>query len=594
MKDTEAPESRQHSLSVRRREALRRIVAFLFPVVPLAAAASLWLRHAAAPAGRSWLAAGHAILLALVALRLLLDARPRWARPSDRDAPAGRPAALLSVLTAVAAASGLLDALRPARAGPLLHATASLTMDLLATVLVVDGLLRAVRAAVERLDIRPPLLVVGTFALLTILGTALLLSPRATLPGHRIAFLDALFTATSATCVTGLVVFDTGGAASPLSDFGRAVVLGLIQIGGLGIMTCVAFFAEILGRRLGLRQQVTLGQLVSGNVGEIRRTLGFILAFTLITEASGALLLWAAAGDSLGGLSGAVFHAVSAFCNAGFALHPDSLASWRGDAFVNAVIMALIVAGGLGFLAARDIVLWIRSRIGRPAAAQRHRFSLHTRLVLAMSAVLTLSGATLVFLLEREGALAGLGPGEAILGALFQSVTTRTAGFATVDTGALRPATLFALIPLMLIGASPGSTGGGMKTSTFAIFILAVIAFLRGRFDVGTRRRMIPQATVTQALLILCAYGLLSLLVAFLLLVSERQPPLPLVFEAASALGTVGLSAGVTPLLGDTGRCIIVAAMFLGRIGPVTLVLALVRRGESARYELPSENVLIG
>jgi len=414
-----------------------------------------------------------------------------------------------------------------------------------------------------------------------------------------LTLLEALFTATSAVCVTGLTVVDTGSRFTPS---GQAVILGLIQIGGLGIMSYAVFVALLLGRDVSfVDRRAVQDSLQHSPSPELFRLVRYMLVFTFLAESAGALLLWLRLrGTPGGGAWVSVFHSVSAFCNAGFSLWPDSLVRWRGDLVVNAVVSGLILVGGLGFL----VNLELRSALGAALRRRRlPRLSLHTRLVLTVSAVL-LAGGMLGFLwLEWGNLLAGLPLREKLLASWFQAVTPRTAGFNTVDYARLAPATLFVTLFLMMVGASPGSTGGGIKTTTLGLVAALLVGRWRGRGRATLFNRTIPHAVMDRALTLLILAVVFVSLGSGLLLVTEghhvpfeeAQPGLAaLVFEAVSAFGTVGLSTGVTPSLSVAGQIVIIVLMFVGRVGPLTLVLAVGPGPDRGRFRHAEENVMVG
>jgi len=453
-------------------------------------------------------------------------------------------------------------------------------------------------SVLERL-LHPTQVLVLSFGGAILLGALLLMTPLAA-TGTPLGFVDALFTATSATCVTGLIVVDTG---SYLSSFGQGVVLALIQLGGLGIMTYSSVFLLVLGRRISFRGQAlleeTLGRKERTTIHQLVRD---VFGFTLAIEAVGAVILTVAFHGSrpLGqAVYHAVFHSVSAFCNAGFSLYSSSLIDYRGDWVVNFTVMGLIVLGGLGFTVLEDLQdAWADWRGGRAV-----RLRLHSKIVLTWSGALIAVGSVGVWLFERQNALAGLPWDESLLACLFQSVTPRTAGFNTLDYSNLTNTTLFFTILLMFIGASPGSCGGGIKTSTFALVSALFRDRLLGRKRVSLFRRTLPEETVARAVSILVASFAFVTLVLFLLLASEIGPVphrtgggsfLEYFFEAVSAFGTVGLSTGVTPKLSTFGRVLITAVMFVGRLGPLTLALAVGMKAERGRFQYAEENAMVG
>jgi trk system potassium uptake protein TrkH len=475
----------------------------------------------------------------------------------------------------------------------------------------------------------PKVFVLSFFAVIAA-GTVLLWAfPGAAQPGRHIGFLNALFTSVSATCVTGLTVLDT---SKDFSRFGQVVILILIQIGGLGLMTFAAFFAMALGKGMGFSDRLVLRDMMNVDpLSTLGRLLAGIVGLTFVLEGAGALLMFGKFPDpNVPGLMldapdqafYAVFHSVSAFCNAGFTLY-DS-ANWTpfvGNPLMSGVIIAQIILGGLGFTVLlnliglnSNLVHALRRRLRRRPMTEeeeereeRHepaRVSLQTRLVLRFTAVLIGAGAVLFWLFERQGVLAEHGVGTSALASVFQSVTTRTAGFNTVSIEALQPATLFMFCLLMFIGASPGGTGGGIKTVTAVVMVRTISTLARGRTRVEMHRRSLPQVVIYQAVVVttlsMLAVSLGTLLLTLtegaLLGVHEGESAtrfLGLLFEAVSAFATVGLSTGITPQLSVMGKIIIIGLMFVGRIGPLTLTLAVANR-RAAAYEFPEERVMIG
>ncbi|HDP81243.1 MAG TPA: hypothetical protein ENN21_10425 [Spirochaetes bacterium] len=439
---------------------------------------------------------------------------------------------------------------------------------------------------------RPVRFILLTFLAVIGVGTLLLSLPRATVAGY-IHPIDALFTATSATCVTGLIVVDTG---SYFTRFGQAIILGLIQIGGLGLMSFTAFFATILGVRL-TRKDISLYSRAyeADALSTTRRLLIYMLLATLLIELLGFGLLyqtWEPKYPDKGELLfSAAFHSVSAFCNAGFSLNATNMQPHVGSIGTSIIISSLIILGGLGFIVLMNLTSFRRKALkGRP----NPRLSLQTKLVLVTSAILIVFGWLAVTPLEWNNSMQGLGAGEKIMAGYFQSVTTRTAGFNTIPTTDLLPGTLFVMVVLMFIGASPGSTGGGIKTSTFAVIVLNFWAGLRGKKRVEVFRREIPAYVIKQALAVLVGGLAFVVLGFFVLLLFENQPPLAILFETVSAWGTVGLSAGITPELTYAGRIVIILLMFAGRVGPLSLGLAIGKKRKEARYSYPEGRISIG
>jgi trk system potassium uptake protein TrkH len=448
----------------------------------------------------------------------------------------------------------------------------------------------------QRFQFSPPQLLAASVLGLIVVGGILLSLPFASAPGHSVSVLDAFFTSTSAVCVTGLIVRDT---PVEFSTFGHAVILLLVQAGGLGYMTFSTVLAAAIGRAVTLQERMTLQEAlnVQGYEGLVRFAIS-VFRFTVLFELLGAAILWARWAPELGVSRAAwygLFHSVSAFNNAGFALWSDNLMRWRGDVVVNAVVGILIICGGLGFFVLTEI-------FRRPSRAVR--LSTHTRMVITVTGVLLAGGTATILALEWNNprTFAPLPLGEKLLAAWFQSVTARTAGFNTIDNGALTHPALFVTMALMFIGASPGSTGGGVKTTTFAITVAALWATVRGNHDAVVFGRRLPQDTVAKAFFISLIAFLAMNVVAGLLLVTEARELLPTLFEATSAFGTVGLSMGengapvsLSSFFTPAGKVLIAAMMFMGRVGPLTLAFAVARRSRArARIRYPEGKVLIG
>ncbi len=474
-----------------------------------------------------------------------------------------------------------------------------------------------------------PQLFVGSFLLLVALGTV----GFKVLPGLYVAeelgWRDALFTATSAVCVTGLIVVDT---ATYFTTWGQAYVLLLIQLGGLGIITFTTLILSALGTRLSLRHE-SLARSAAGPVADIdhRRLTRHVVVFTLAAEAVGAVCLyalWVPDFGFAGAVWPAVFHAISAFCNAGFSTFSDSLVGFASAPVLLTVVMALIVIGGIGFLVLEELyLLWKsrRSRASGPAGAplgasmfghsaygpserRRFRLSVHSRLVLATTAVLLVGGWLLFTVFEWSVTLDGMPLVDKLVNGLFLSVTARTAGFNTVDYGAAASNTNFLTILLMSVGGSPGSTAGGLKTTTIALIGLVAWSRLRGRGRLELWGRSVPEDTVQRAVgLFVLAFGIVTAAIfvftsseiAFVEGVGvegagETAAFLPFMFEAASAFNTVGLSMGVTGGLSDLGRYVTIFLMFVGRVGPLTFAAALARERVRIPYHYADEDVGLG
>ncbi|MFN4218853.1 MAG: TrkH family potassium uptake protein [Candidatus Bipolaricaulia bacterium] len=431
-------------------------------------------------------------------------------------------------------------------------------------------------------------LVFGFGGFITV-GTLLLLLPAASAPGRSVSFIDALFTATSAVCVTGLVIKDI---STDFSLFGQLVILFLIQIGGFGYMTVATLPVLLLGRKIGLKEQLALQEALNvWSLEGVPEFLRSLIKITLLVEGLGALALtgrFALDFPLPQALYLGVFHAVSAFNNAGFSLFPTNLMAYRDDLAINLIITTLIILGGLGFLVHRDL--------------SHRRISFHTKLVLIITASLIVGGTLLFLVVETHNnrVFASLSWPQRLLVSYFHAVAARTAGFNTVDLAQLSGVTLYILIILMFIGASPGGTGGGIKTSTFGTIMLDLWTSLRGQVEVTVFHRRVPAETVAKAYLIaaLAFFWLTGATVTLLAL--EQKDFLRLLFEVASALGTVGLSTGdggilsFSALFSDLGKIVIALTMFVGRVGPMTLGMAVLKSHYHARVRYPESTIVIG
>lgn len=441
----------------------------------------------------------------------------------------------------------------------------------------------------------PGQLLILYYAVSILAGSALLSLPAAAQNGS-LSFIDALFTATSAQCVTGLTVVDTG---TSLSLFGQMVVLGLIQLGGLGVTTFSVYLFFFLQLGAGIRGRWIIHEtLLHSPMSSLRELVRGIIFMALAIETAGVIILAAVFVPRLGlgkGLFSALFHSISAFCNAGFSLFPDSLISYRGNMVLNVTIMVLIVLGGIGFLVIREVRDIILGR-GK-------RLSLHSKVVLWTSAILILGGAGIIAASENTGALNGLPIPEKVATAFFQSVTARTAGFNTIDMNALSISTLLLMIFLMFVGASPGSAGGGIKTTSLALFAAILYNRLKGNRSTNIFRRTVSDEAVSKALaLFLLAFLVVGVGLFALLLVqhpgsSSRQHDavfLQYLFETVSAFATVGLSMGATALLTVWGKALIVILMFVGRVGLLTLAFTIAGRVSPIAPRYAQENLMIG
>jgi potassium uptake TrkH family protein len=432
--------------------------------------------------------------------------------------------------------------------------------------------------------------VVAMFLVVISVGTALLMLPWSTQPGQRTSWLDAAFTATSAVCVTGLAVVDTG---SHWSGFGQAVLVGLVQVGGLGFMTVSSLLVLLVSRHLGLRRRlVTNTEREALSLGDLRDVLIGVGIITVTVQGAVALVLtlrfgWAT--DTGWGTAtwNGVFHSVMAFNNAGFGLYPDSLIGFSSDWLILVPIMAGIIIGGLGFPVLVDL---------RRVRGRWHHLTLHSKVTLATTAALLVLGVVLLSALEWRNP-ATLGPmplSDKVLNGSFAAVTPRTAGFNSIDIAGMEPESQLATIGLMFIGAGSAGTSGGIKVTTFAILAMVIWSQLRGDPDVTGFHRRIPDSTQRRAITVSLLAVALVVSATGVLLVSAEVGIGPALFEAVSAFGTVGLSTGITPTLPAVDQLVLMGLMLIGRVGPITLGAALVLRARPSRYRFPEEGPLIG
>ncbi len=437
---------------------------------------------------------------------------------------------------------------------------------------------------------------------LIVVGAALLITPWCKQPDERpVTLLDAVFTSTSATCVTGLTV---RSLETEFSFFGQLVILGLIQLGGIGIMTVTTFVMFRLGGRQSLRQRLVITETLGADANtDLRWILRHVLLLTLLFEGLGVAALTIRDLPNQNSLPlalwHAVFHSVSAFCNAGFALYDNSLMGFQDDIWVNFVIGSLIIMGGLGF----PVLLDLRRNLRKPWADSWSRFHLHTKFMLIGTATMLILGMVSFLLLEWEGVLDDFPIWQRPMVAMFQSITCRTAGFNTVDIAQLTNASLFISILLMIIGAGPCSTAGGLKVSTVAVLVVDAWATFRGQSRVNTFRRTIPREVVDRAMVTTMVFGLVAAVALTGMLFIERFDEhardqshqfIDGMFEVTSALGTVGLSTGITQDLNGLARSVIIVLMLIGRLGPITVFAALSQAERKKSVEYPNEEPMIG
>ncbi len=451
---------------------------------------------------------------------------------------------------------------------------------------------------ISKIKLHPGSLFALSFLMVIILGTILLSLPKATLPEHALSLTDALFTSTSAVCVTGL---STIVVPETLSTFGKGVLFFLIQVGGLGVMTLTTFFAALFAGGLSFRFRIMMRDMLSqDNISQVWSLLSKIIIFTAIFEIGGALFLY----WSLDGTFAAfdrklfydcIFHSVSAFCNAGFSLYPEGFMqnNIASNYSYLSTIMVLIVAGGLGFAVFANFINqkpW-RSRTHRNSL----RMTMQSKLVLITTVILIVSGTVLFYFSDSNGSIANMSAFDKLFQATFWSITARTAGFNAVDTSSLAPAALMIMIILMWIGASPGSTGGGIKTTTIGVTFLALINQIRGNEKIRIFKRELAPESVKRAFLVVIS-SLLALGIASTALVwaEPGKNTMDLIFETTSAISTVGLSRGITPDLTVIGKYIIILLMFIGRIGVLAFLMSFHNPGTPPNYNLPTENIIVG
>lgn len=462
-------------------------------------------------------------------------------------------------------------------------------------------------ARIASLTMKPAVILLASYIFLILLGALFLMLPKAAASAENpISLLDAFFTAVSATCVTGLTIRDTG---ADFSTTGQMMILFLIQIGGLGLVTFTMFFSLIQQRSLGVRQTVVLRDILSYDIiGKLGKFLVYVFVITLCLEAVGAVVLYQFWQEPCLGVAGrlkwSVFHSVSAFCNAGFSLKSSGLISYADNILFNLNIICLIVLGGLGFPVIMDLLQfrvsslpffrrwrWLRARRDTSSIS---RLSIQTKIVLIVTLTLIFTGALLFFSLEYNNTLKGKPLEQKITASVFQSVTARTAGFSTVNIEDLKSPTLILLAGLMVIGASPLSTGGGMKTLAFAILLATIYSMMRHRANMEMFKRTIPRVIVDTAVSIAVLYVICAFVFSFLLTITDPQIVYrDALFETISALSTVGLSTGATQVMSVSGKLFLCILMLIGRTGPLMILLSIVHRSSPAGYQYPPENLTI-
>lgn len=462
-----------------------------------------------------------------------------------------------------------------------------------------SGRIKKIDVFLQELFSHPARTILISFLMVILLGSVLLQLPIAAADGNGLSFINALFTSTSAVCVTGLIVVDT---ATVFTLFGRLVILALIQIGGLSIIILSFFVIFMLRKRVSLESKLLISYVLSeDDVTSIGGSIKRIIFITVFFEGAGALLLFVRFFGQFREAGKAalfsVFHAVSAFCNAGFALFTNSLEDYVSDPYVSIIISILIIGGGLSFAVFSNLFTSISGRLRNLGDGNRtfiQKLSLNTRIVLGVSGVLVLSGMFLFYALELRGVLRSYSTGTQYLAAFFQSVTLRTAGFNTAPIGALRITTLLIMMVYMFIGGASGSTAGGIKVNTFTAVLVWIKSAIKREPSIILYNHTIQKEIVLRGLLIVL-FGFAAVITGTLILsVTEQAALQNIMFEAVSAFGTVGLSTGITGSLTILGRIVIIILMFIGRTGPLTILAAMNAREQKSRYEYPRGDILIG
>lgn len=444
-----------------------------------------------------------------------------------------------------------------------------------------------IKRKLNRFELNPPRVLALGFGSLIIIGAILLNLPIATKNGESIGFINALFTSASAVCVTGLVIVNTGEF---WSLFGQITIILLIQMGGLGFMTLATIGALILGKKITLKERLIIKeQLNQETMSGLVKLTKYVIISTFGIEAIGAVLLSTRFIPIYGKIKGvwfSIFHAVSAFCNAGFDITGDSIAPFVGDFVINMTISSLIILGGLGFTVYIDIS---RNKSFK-------KLHLHSKLVLGITGFLLVIGTIVFILIEYNNpfTLKSLNIYEKLIASFFQSVVPRTAGFYSVDFIGLYDTTVFFIIILMFIGGSPGSTAGGIKTTTFGTLILTTIGVIKGEKDVTIFRRRIGEEIINRSLAIATIGMTLIIMVSFVLTVTETATFLDVLFETTSAFATVGLTRGITPNLTGFGKIIITLTMYAGRVGPLTMAFAFARKHKHSSFRYTEGNIMVG
>ena len=440
---------------------------------------------------------------------------------------------------------------------------------------------------IKDFELNPPRVLALGFASLILIGTLLLNLPMATSNNESIGLINALFTAASAVCVTGLVVVNT---AEIFSTFGQAIIIILIQIGGLGFMTMATLGALVVGKKISLKERLVIKeQLNQGTLSGLVKLTKYVIIVTFSIEAIGAMLLSTRFIPIYGlgkGIWYSVFHAISAYCNAGFDILGNSFVPYANDITLNLTLSLLIILGGLGFSVYLDIS---KNR-------KFERFQLHTKLVIWITIILLLFGMIIFLIIEwkNPSTIGNLSFWEKLLPTFFQSVVTRTAGFNSLDISMIKDTSAFLFIVLMFIGGSPGSTAGGIKTTTFGAIALTTVSIIKGDRDIVAFKKRIPDNVINRSLAIVTVAMALIILVSFVLTVTEDAAFLEVLFETTSAFATVGLTRGITPELSDIGKIIITLTMYIGRVGPLTMAFAFAQKSKHTKLRYSEGTIIVG
>lgn len=459
--------------------------------------------------------------------------------------------------------------------------------------------IRKLKNFLTNLATHPAQTIMVSFLVVILVGTLLLMMPFATADRNPIGFINAVFTATSATCVTGLIVVDT---ATRFSFPGQLIIMLLIQIGGLGIMIMSAFAGFIMRKKMSLQEKMTISYALNEtDMSSLGRSVSRIITITLLFELAGALLLWHEFRNIIAGdrqaVFFAVFHSISAFCNAGFALFSNSLEQFKSNVFINFTIAGLIICGGISFAVSTNLTQFVKSRLKVKVFKYEDRIinlTLNTKIVAFLTALLIIAGMLIFYAFEHKLNLLPYDLKTGYLSSFFQSVTLRTAGFNTLDISSLHTATYLVMILFMFIGGASGSTAGGIKLNTVGVVYAYIKSILKSQNNIVLLRQSLSRDLVNQAFMIITLSVLAVFTGTLVLVLSEGKQLIQTMFEVVSAFGTVGLSTGLTPFLSSFGKIVIITLMYIGRIGPLTVIMALSRKSIDTHVQYPDAQISIG